>query len=52
MVEAYTPRKPSRAHYIDVRGLATHVREWGPQDAPPLVMMHGSRDSSAWQSRV
>jgi pimeloyl-ACP methyl ester carboxylesterase len=47
MVEAYRPRKPSRSRTIDVRGLRTFVREWGPEGAPPLVMMHGSRDCSA-----
>lgn len=44
---AYSPRKPPRSRFLSVRGLNTHVREWGPPGAPPLVLLHGSRDGSA-----
>lgn len=37
----------SRSRFIDVRGLRYHLREWGPQDAPRLFMLHGWLDASA-----
>ncbi len=43
----YAPRKIARSEFIDMRGLKCHVRRWGPEDAPPLVLLHGSRDCSA-----
>jgi pimeloyl-ACP methyl ester carboxylesterase len=39
--------KPSRSQFIDVRGLAYHVRTWGPPRAPKLFMLHGWMDVSA-----
>ena len=39
--------KPSESLFIDVRGLRLHVRAWGPEDAPGLVMLHGWMDVSA-----
>lgn len=45
--QAYTPKKPARSLTLDVRGLSCHVRVWGADDAPPVVMLHGSRDCSA-----
>ena len=44
---AYAPRRISRSEYIEMRGLKCHVRHWGEPDAPPLVLLHGSRDCSA-----
>lgn len=32
---------------MDMRGLQCHLRIWGPEDAPPVVLLHGSRDCSA-----
>lgn len=43
----YEPRKVSRSEFMEIRGLTIHLRHWGPDDAPPLVMLHGSRDMSA-----
>ncbi len=45
--EAYQPLRPSRSQYLQVRGLNYHVREWGPAEAEPVVLLHGARDSSA-----
>ena len=45
--EAYRPRKPARTRFIDTRGLKCHLREWGPEGAPPVFLLHGSRDCSA-----
>ena len=39
--------KPSRSRFLDLRGLRCHVREWGADDAPLLVMLHGWMDVSA-----
>ena len=36
-----------RSTYLDVRGLRTHVCEWGRDDAPLLVMLHGWMDVGA-----
>lgn len=46
MDDAYGPLKPSRTMGCEVRGLRYGVRLWGPNDAPPLVLLHGSRDTS------
>jgi pimeloyl-ACP methyl ester carboxylesterase len=39
--------KPSRSSFITVRGLRYHVRHWGSDDAPVIVMLHGWMDVSA-----
>lgn len=39
--------KPSQCQRIQIRGLAYNIRRWGAEDAPPLLLLHGSRDSSA-----
>lgn len=38
--------KPSRSEFINIRGLQTHVRHWGDDTAPILVMVHGWMDMS------
>ncbi len=43
----YLPRLESRSEFITLRGLRTHVRHWGPADAPRLFMLHGWMDVSA-----
>ena len=40
-------RTPSRSHFVDVRGLDYHVREWGDAAAPAIVMLHGWMDVGA-----
>ena len=37
---------PSRCDTVMVRGLRCNVRRWGPDDAPPILFLHGTRDSS------
>lgn len=44
--EAYRPLKPATALRRNVRGVEYFVRSWGPASARPLVMLHGTRDSS------
>ncbi|WP_426176981.1 alpha/beta fold hydrolase [Massilia sp. TWR1-2-2] len=39
--------KPSRSEFITVRGLRTHVRHWGADDAPIIFMVHGWMDVGA-----
>lgn len=39
--------KSSRSEFIMLRGLRTHVRHWGADDAPKLFMLHGWMDVSA-----
>ncbi|MCS7100560.1 MAG: alpha/beta hydrolase, partial [Burkholderiaceae bacterium] len=39
--------KPSRSRFLEIRGLRYHLREWGPAEAPLLVMLHGWMDVSA-----
>jgi pimeloyl-ACP methyl ester carboxylesterase len=41
------PAKPSRSRYVDARGVRFHLREWGDEDAPLLLMLHGWMDVSA-----
>lgn len=47
MPDPYAPRLVSTGRTLTVRGLSLHVRCWGPPEAPPLVLLHGSRDASA-----
>lgn len=39
--------KPSESIFLEIRGLRYHVRAWGPEDAPRIVMLHGWMDVSA-----
>jgi pimeloyl-ACP methyl ester carboxylesterase len=39
--------RSSRSLFLPVRGLRYHLREWGGQAAPLLVMLHGWMDVSA-----
>ncbi len=39
--------KASRSRFLDIRGLRYHLRTWGDEDAPLLVMLHGWMDVSA-----
>src|ERR1700743_1926912 len=45
--EAYKPLKASRTQRVQVRGADYLVRLWGPGSAPPLVLLHGARSTSA-----
>lgn len=40
-------RVPPRSSFVDVRGTAYHVLEWGDPAAPPLVLLHGWMDVAA-----
>jgi pimeloyl-ACP methyl ester carboxylesterase len=39
--------KPSQSHILQVRGLRYHVRTWGDERDPKLVLLHGWMDVSA-----
>lgn len=39
--------KSSTSEFLTIRGLKSHVRLWGPTDAPKLFLMHGWMDCSA-----
>jgi len=39
--------KTPRSRFVAIRGLDYHVREWGPDGAPRLWMLHGWMDVSA-----
>ena len=42
--------KPSRSEFLEIRGRRLHVRRWGSESAPLLVLLHGWCDVSAsWQ---
>ncbi len=42
--------KPSRSEFLTIRGRRLHVRLWGSDTAPMLVLLHGWCDVSAsWQ---
>jgi pimeloyl-ACP methyl ester carboxylesterase len=40
-------QRHSRSEFLTVRGVRYHVRRWGPQDAPGMLLLHGTRDCSA-----
>lgn len=46
---SWKPQVASQSHYLSLRGLRQHVREWrtGGQPLNTLVMLHGWMDSSA-----
>lgn len=39
--------KSSTSEFLTIRGLTSHVRLWGPADAPKLFLLHGWMDCSA-----
>ena len=39
--------KSSTSEFLTIRGLKSHVRLWGPPDAPKLFLLHGWMDCSA-----
>lgn len=40
------PRLHSRSRWVDIRGTRIHLRCWGREDAPLLVLLHGWMDLS------
>lgn len=44
---AYVPKRVARSAFHTIQGLRYHVLEWGPADAPLLVMVHGWMDVAA-----
>ena len=46
-MNSYKPLKTHESHYLNLRGLRTHLHCWGPVDAPLLVMVHGWMDVGA-----
>ena len=45
--EPYVARKQSHSEFLVLRGVRYHVRRWGPDCAPLVVMVHGWLDMSA-----
>ena len=45
--KAYSPLKPSRSEFIDLRGKRYHIHRWGNPNAPQLFMLHGWMDVAA-----
>lgn len=43
----FTPAKPSRSEFHDIRAIRYHVRLWGDAAAPQLFLLHGWMDVSA-----
>lgn len=43
----YRPRRPARASRVSLRGVDTHVLEWGEPGAPTLFLLHGWMDVAA-----
>lgn len=41
------PARVSRSRDISVRGRRYQLREWGPPDAAPVLLLHGARDGAA-----
>ena len=39
--------KPSNSEFVELRGVRSHIRRWGPPDAPRLFLLHGWMDVSA-----
>jgi len=46
------PDYPFASHYHNVRGLALHYLDEGPQDAAPLIMLHGNPSWSFYYRRL
>ena len=45
--------KACRSEFLEVRGRRLHIRIWGPDNAPQIVLLHGWCDVSAsWQFMV
>ena len=50
---AYSPIRTTNSQFLDIRGLRCHVRTWGEDCAPKLILLHGWMDISAsWQFLV
>lgn len=45
--EIYTPKTKPRRRHIPVRGIDYAISEWGQEDAPLLVYLHGFADCGA-----
>jgi pimeloyl-ACP methyl ester carboxylesterase len=46
-LHAYVPKKVSRSTFVRIRDVDYHLREWGDEKAPLVVMLHGWMDVSA-----
>ena len=44
MSETYQPRVAPREHRLQLRGLQHRVLQWGPVEAPPVLLLHGFQD--------
>lgn len=43
----YSPIKPDKSLWIELRGLKHHVRCWGEDSDPLIFFLHGGRDASS-----
>jgi pimeloyl-ACP methyl ester carboxylesterase len=41
-----------RSEFLQVNGLKLHYLEWGPADAPPVVLLHGGLDNALGWNRI
>jgi pimeloyl-ACP methyl ester carboxylesterase len=46
-VAAYAPRRAARSQQLTLRGVDTHVLDWGDERAPRLFLLHGWMDVAA-----
>jgi pimeloyl-ACP methyl ester carboxylesterase len=46
-VTPYSPRREARASRVSLRGIDTHVLEWGHAGSPMLFLLHGWMDVAA-----
>jgi len=44
MMQGYTAEVPAREQFIDLNGCRHRVLRWGPEDAAPIVLLHGFQD--------
>jgi pimeloyl-ACP methyl ester carboxylesterase len=41
-----------RDHFITLNGLRFHYREWGDEQAPPVVLLHGAGSAASWMDEL
>src|SRR5918998_3344695 len=41
-----SPNAPSTCETVTIRGLSYNIRRWGRKGTKPILMLHGTRDSS------
>lgn len=46
MSPSFSPLTPCTSQFVELRGTRLHVRVWGDEDAPRLLLLHGWQDFS------